>query len=87
MLKLTISAFGIGWVLVGAVAFGYIAQDSRLGFGPLVLLGAATIIGLMAATEDKEQRTPLLLLAAAAFGSCLFYGVLRYFMLFAWASR
>lgn len=86
MLKFTMLAFGIGWILLLAVATGLIGHDSKLGFGPLILLMMSTMTGLTG-LEDEEQRVPLLLLAAASFGSCMLYGVLRYFMLFALAGR
>lgn len=87
MLRFTLAMFGLGWVLIIAVAVGFIAQDSRLGFGPLIFLGASTMTGLVGGLEDAENRVQFLLLAAAAFGSCMLYAVLRYFMLFAWAGH
>ena len=86
MLKLTLAAFSTGWLLIVAVAGGFIAHDSNLGYGPLVLLMLSTMTGL-SGLEDEEHRVPLLLLAAASFGSCLIYALLRYFMLFGLAGR
>jgi hypothetical protein len=87
VLKFTLVTFLAGWAMVLAVALGVIGHDSRLGFGPLILFLAATMVGGSAAMEDEENRVPALLLAAAAFASCLAYGLLRYFMLFGLAGR
>lgn len=87
MLRFTLATFGLGWAFIIAVAVGLIAQDSRLGFGPLALLGASTLAGLMGGLEDPEKRAPYFLLAAAAFASGMLYVVLRYFMLLAWAGH
>lgn len=87
MLKFTLTSFVIGWGFIIAVAFGLIAQDSRLGFGPLVFLMMATMVGGSGAIEDDENRVPFLLLAVAAFASCMLYAVMRYFMLFSWGGR
>lgn len=87
MLRFTVATFGLGWAFILAVMAGLIAQDSRLGFGPLVLLMASTMSGLAGGIEDPENRATLLLLAAAAFGSALLYALMRYFLLFGWAGH
>ena len=87
MMRFALAMFGIGWVIILAVGLGLVAQDNKIGFGPIALLGTSIMTGLMGATEDKERRVPLLLLAAAAFASLLAYAVMRYFMLFAWPVR
>ena len=87
MFRFSLATFGLGWAFILAVAAGFIAQDSRFGFGPLIFLGASTMTGLVGGFEDAENRSSFLLLAAAAFGSCLLYAVMRYFMLFAWAGH
>lgn len=87
MLRFTLATFGLGWAFILAVALGSITQDSRWGLGPLLFLGTSTLTGLVGGFEDPENRVPCLLLAAAAFGSCLLYAVMRYFMLFSWAGH
>lgn len=87
MVRFVLLSFGIGWAFVLAVAFGHIAQDSKLGFGPLVFHMMATMAGLGGGIEDRENRALLLVLAAASFASTLAYALLRYLMLFGWAGR
>lgn len=87
MVRFVLLSFGIGWVFVLAVAFGLIAQDSKLGFGPLVFHMMATMAGLTGGMEDPENRALLLILAAVSFASALAYALLRYWMLFSWAGR
>ena len=87
MLRFTLAAFSLGWLLMLAIAFGWVAQESKLGFAPLGLLGSAATAGFIGAIEDAEHRVPFLLIGAAAFVSCLIYAVLRYLMLFGWAGH
>lgn len=85
MLRTGVIALAIGWVIVLAIGQGWIAHDSRLGWLPMLLLGAATMCGVEAFT-DAEQRARLLLLAVVGFASCMLYAVFRYFLLFAFVG-
>jgi hypothetical protein len=87
LLRFTVACFLLGWAFILAVAFGLIAQDSRLGFGPLVFLMPATMVGITGAIEEPEHRTRFVLLAIGALVSVLAYAVMRYWMLFAWAGH
>lgn len=87
MLRFTLAALSLGWLLMLAIAFGWVSQESTLGFGPLALLGTAATTGFIEAIEDAERRVLFLLIGATAFVSCLIYAVLRYLMLFGWAGH
>lgn len=87
MIRVVLLSFAIGWAFVLAVAFGLIAQDNRLGFGPVAFHMLAAMAGLVGGIEDEENRTPLFVLAGLSFASSLAYALLRYFMLFGWAGH
>jgi hypothetical protein len=85
MLRIGVMALGIGWAITLAIGQGWIGHDSRLGWLPMLLFGAATLCGMEGVT-DPEQRGRLFLLGAAGFASCLLYAVFRYFLLFSFAG-
>lgn len=86
LFRYEVIAFGIGWAVVLAIGQGWVAHDSRLGWVPMFLFGATTMVCVEGFT-DAEQRARLFLLSAASFASCLIYAVFRYFLLLGFAGR
>ena len=76
MIKAGVWALGIGWAVCYGIGAGLIAQDSRLGWIPLILFGVAAMLGATA-IDQPEQRGQRVLLLVAGFGSDLLYTLFR----------
>jgi hypothetical protein len=80
MLKAGTILLAAGWgVLVLLQVTGHLVWDNRLLWLPFAAFPASCTIALAAAT-DPERRAAALLLALAAFASCLAFGLVYVFV-------
>jgi hypothetical protein len=80
MLKSSAILLAAGWALLVLLQVsGHLVWDNRLLWLPFSAFPASCMLALVAA-GDADLRAPALLLAAAAFVSCLAFGLMYFFM-------